>query len=196
MQEIEDIIEKINNLEKILSLEIQKKEKEFFYKINRKKIEFKKSTKQYHKTLATKIHAYILNAAILNILTASIIWFCLVPAVLMDIAVSTYQFLCFSVYKIPKVHWNDYIVVDRQALRYLNAVEKINCVYCGYFNGLIAYMQEIGARTEQYWCPIKHARKIGHIHSRYKYFLEYGDGANYRNEIEKIRRDFNKIEQA
>jgi hypothetical protein len=194
MKAIQDLIEQIKNLEKILALEIQKKEKEYFYKIREKKVDFEESTRQYHKTLATKIHTYLFNAAMLNILTAPVIWFCLVPAIFMDLVVSTYQFICFPVYKIPKVRRNDYIIVDRYSLKYLNAIEKLNCVYCGYVNGLIAYIQEIAARTEQYWCPIKHARKIGNIHSRYKYFLEYGDGDKYKNEIEKIRRDFKELE--
>lgn len=194
MKSIHDLMGQITNLEKLLSLEIQKKEEEFFYKIHDKKINFEKEIRQYHKTLATKVHTYLFNAAVLNILTAPVIWFCIVPTIFMDIVVSTYQFVCFPVYKIPKVRRHYYIVIDRHSLRYLNAIEKLNCVFCGYANGLIAYIQEIAARTEQYWCPIKHARKIGNIHSRYKYFLEYGDGDSYNDEIEKIRRDFKETE--
>ena len=41
------------------------------------------------------------------------------------------------------------MVIDRYALSYLNVIEKLNCVYCEYVNGLIAYVQEIAARTEQ-----------------------------------------------
>lgn len=37
----------------------------------------------------------------------------------------------------------DYIVVDRHHLAYLNVIQKINCVYCGYGNGLIAYARKI-----------------------------------------------------
>ncbi|MEN8140673.1 MAG: hypothetical protein ABFR97_05550 [Thermodesulfobacteriota bacterium] len=194
MKAIQSIIEQIKNLEKQLSIEIQKKEDEFFYKIHGKKIDFEESTRRYHKTLATKIHTYLINAAILNILTAPFVWFCLIPLILLDIVVSTYQFICFPAYRIPKVRRNDYIIVDRYALKYLNAFEKLNCIYCGYANGMIAYIQEIAARTEQYWCPIKHARKVGRIHSRYKYFLEYGDGANYKDALETIRRDFKDID--
>jgi hypothetical protein len=176
MKDIPDIIEQIKNLEKILSLEIQKKEEEFFYEIHGKKVRFEEATKRYHKTLVSGIHTYLLNASLLNILTAPVIWFCLVPSVFLDIIVTIYQVICFPVYKIPKVRRDDYIVIDRYALNYLNAMEKLNCVYCGYVNGLIAYVQEIAARTEQYWCPIKHARKICSIHSRYNKFFEYGDG--------------------
>ena len=68
-------------------------------------------------------------------------------------------------------------------------------MYCGYFNGLISYVQEIAARTEQYWCPIKHARKISTIHSRYKFFFEYGDGEEYKKNLEEIRQKFHDLDQ-
>jgi hypothetical protein len=52
----------------------------------------------------------------------------------------------------PKVRRSDYIILDRQKLRYLNSIERLNCAYCGYANGAIAYVQEIAGRTEQHWC--------------------------------------------
>lgn len=193
MNKIQNIIKEIKRLEKDLLLEIQNKEEEYYYKIRGKKVFFEEETKKYHKTLAIKINTYILNASFLNILTTPIIWFCIFPVAFMDIVVSMYQFICFKVYDIPEVNRNEYIFLDRQKLSYLNLIEKINCVYCGYFNGLIAYVQEIGARTEQYWCPIKHARKLYTIHSRYHKFLEYGDSKEYQKRLEEIRKDFSDI---
>ena len=93
----------------------------------------------------------------------------------MDIWISLYQWVCFRVYGVPRVRRQDYLIIDRHRLGYLNGIEKLNCVYCGYANGLFAYLREIAGRTEQYWCPIKHARKIRQPHSRYPRFLEYGD---------------------
>lgn len=87
-----------------------------------------------------------------------------------------YQAICFPIYGIPKVGRGDYIISDRYALPYLNIIEKVNCQYCAYMNGLIAYTQEIAGRSEQYWCPIKHARKMATLHERYVRFLEFGDG--------------------
>ncbi len=194
MSKLQDIVEEIKKLEKELLLEIQKKEEEFFYKIKGKKVYFEAETKKYHKTFTTKIHTYILNASLLNMLTVPIIWFCLIPAVLMDLVVSAYQFVCFRIYGIPKVKRVDYIVIDRQSLSYLNPIEKLNCVYCGYFNGLIAYIQEIAARTEQFWCPIKHARKLGTIHKRYHKFLDYGDHQEYQKRLAETRRDFSDLQ--
>jgi hypothetical protein len=67
-------------------------------------------------------------------------------------------------------------------------------MFCGYFNGLIAYVQEIGARTEQHWCPIKHARKVGYIHTRYHHFFEYGDAKAYRDELKRLQKDFSDLQ--
>ena len=193
MKNIEDILEQIQHLEKRLSIEIQKKEEEFLYKVHGKRVRFEEAARQSHKNLVTGICTYISNAGLLNIITSPVIWFCLVPAVFLDLVATIYQFICFPAYKIPKVRREEFIVIDHHSLDYLNTMEKLNCVYCSYFNGLISYVQEISARTEQYWCPIKHARKIGNIHSRYKNFMEYGDARGYRENIEKIRRDFKDL---
>jgi hypothetical protein len=52
-----------------------------------------------------------------------------------------------------KVKRSDYIVFDRHQLHYLNFIEKFHCTYCEYGNGLMGYMTEILARTEEYFAP-------------------------------------------
>jgi hypothetical protein len=187
------LIKKSKKLEKELALEIQRQEEVFFYKIRAGKVLFEKNVKKKHKAIVKNISRYLFDAKLLNILTAPVIWFCLVPAVFTDLVITLYQAICFRVYGIPKVKRNKYIVIDRHSLGYLNGIEKLNCAYCGYVNGLIAYVQEVAARTEQYWCPIKHARRTASIHSRYSKFFEYGDGDGYRNKIEEVRRAFDDI---
>lgn len=81
----------------------------------------------------------------------------------------------------------DYIVFDRQQLEYLRFIEKFHCTYCAYGAGLIAYVGENVARTEQYFCPIKHARKVLGTHRRYANFLDYGDADDYESKLEKFR---------
>lgn len=191
---VEQLIAQIKLLEKELINELQKKQEEFLYQIDKKKIRFEEEARKRHLNLKKKIHRFLLESPLLHYLTAPVIWSILLPAVVLDVFVSTYQFVCFPVYKIPKVKRSKYIVVDRHALSYLNLIEKINCVYCAYFNGLIAYIQEIAARTEQYWCPIKHARRIGYIHSRYKNFFDYGDAEGYRKKLEELRKEFTDLE--
>ena len=122
-------------------------------------------------------------------LTAPVIYSLIVPLVLLDAFVSIYQAICFPVYHIPKVRRRDYLVFDRHHLAYLNALEKFNCAYCSYANGLIAYVREIAARTEQYWCPIKHARRMVGAHSAYTMFEDYGDGSGYRKLVDQLQDD-------
>ena len=196
MNNIQNIIAEIKRLEKELLLEIEKKEDQFFYQIKDKKVYFEEATKKYHKTLVTRISAYLLEASFLNILTVPVIWSCIIPAALLDIMASIYQCLCFKVYGIPKVKRGDYIVIDRHNLSYLNPIEKLNCFYCEYFNGVIAYIQEIAARTEQFWCPIKHARKLKTIHNRYHKFLEYGDCEDYPKRLFELRKDFEDLKNS
>jgi hypothetical protein len=53
---------------------------------------------------------------------------------------------------------------------------------------------EVAARTEQYWCPIKHALRVKGVHSRSQHFFDYGDAEGYRRGIEQVRRDFEDLE--
>jgi hypothetical protein len=107
----------------------------------------------------------------------------IVPLVLLDLFVTAYQAACFPVYGIAKVRRADYLVFDRHHLGYLNALEKLNCAYCSYANGLIAYVREIAGRTEKYWCPIKHARRVIGAHPHYAEFRDYGDAAAFRTPL-------------
>jgi hypothetical protein len=197
MNKLEEIIAQIKSLEQELLQELQQKQDEYFYIIKGKRVRFEEETRRYHRTLVTNIRTYLAEASILNILTFPIIfpiiWSCLVPALFMDLVVSIYHSICFRIYGIPRVKRSDYIVIDHQNLAYLNWIEKMNCIYCSYFNGLIAWIQEIGARSEQYWCPIKHARKLSSIHGRYHKFISYGDSNNFQQRYEHVRRDFDDL---
>lgn len=190
MDQLQDLLWEIKKLKQQLFIELQRQQEEFFYKIKGKRVYFEKATKRYHKTLMTRIHTYLFDASLLNILTVPFIYGCLLPIGFLDLVVSVYQAVCFRIYGIPRVKRREYIVIDRHSLSYLNPIEKINCVYCGYFNGLIGYITEIAARTEQYWCPIKHARRVAALHDRYDRFFEYGDGQAYKEKLEEVRRDF------
>lgn len=120
--------------------------------------------------------------------TAPVIYVLLLPFALLDLSVSLYQAICFRAWNIKRVRRRDFFAIDRHKLPYLNALEKINCLYCSYANGLIGYVGEIAARTEQYWCPIKHARPVRASHRRYQLFMPYGDAAGYRGGLAELRR--------
>jgi len=192
---LEMLLEKFRTLERELAMELQKNQEKFFYQVRQKKVHFQRGIKLEHRLLMQNAVQYLRESRPLVILTLPIIWFCAIPALFLDLMITIYQAICFPIYGIPKVRRGDYIVLDRHNLSYLNIIEKMNCVYCGYFNGLVAYAREMAARTEQHWCPIKHARRVGDIHSRYKYFFDYGDAKRYRQEIETARLDFEDIKQ-
>ena len=196
MDPIDSLLGQIRQLERALAREVQRKEVEFFYKIRQKKIRFTEEARASHKKLAKRIHRYVLDSRFLVILTGPLIWLCLFPLVALDIVASLYQAISFPSYGIPKIRRADYFAMDRHHLAYLNAVEKLNCTYCAYANGLLGYLVEMAARTEQYWCPIKHALRIHSIHSRYKHFFDYGDAEGYRERIESVRRAFEDAEEA
>ncbi|TNF34624.1 MAG: hypothetical protein EP315_06995, partial [Gammaproteobacteria bacterium] len=71
---------------------------------------------------------------------------------------------------------------------------KFNCVYCGYSNGLIEYIREITARTEQYWCPIKHAQRTPDPHRFSDRFVDYGDAEAYKSRLEELRKQLSELE--
>ena len=81
-----------------------------------------------------------------------------------------------------------YFAIDRHKLAYLNGIEKANCMYCSYANGVIAYVREVAACTEEYWCPIKHARPVPGAHAHYRRFFDYGDAPGYRRGLAPLRR--------
>ena len=191
---IDEIIEEINQLEDELADELKAKEQEFFYHIKNKKVKFEQEVIDKGREKMVSSFRYLADLPIMTIITIPFIWMMLIPALISDVFVTIYQFVCFPIYKIPKVKRSDYVVIDRYNLFYLDRVERINCLYCEYFNGVIGYVREIAARTEQFWCPIKHSRGLKDTHSRYNNFFDFGDYNRYRKEIEKRRSDFKDLE--
>jgi hypothetical protein len=129
----------------------------------------------------------VLTAQWRHVLCVPFIYPVLVPMLLLDAFVWVYQWVCFPLCGIPRVRRSDYGVFDRSHLAYLNGLEKINCAYCAYGNGLIAYCREVFGLTEQYWCPIKHSRRILQAHPHYHGFMDYGDAQSYRSELSRLR---------
>ena len=192
--EIDEITKKIKILEDELIEEFKQKEQEFFYKIENEKVKFEERIIKDGKSKIISSIKYLSSFPIGVILTIPFIWGMMIPALLADISVSIYQYICFPIYKIPKVKRKDYVIMDRYNLFYLDKVEKINCWYCEYFNGVVAYVREVGARTEQFWCPIKHSKPLKDKHSRYDNFFDYGDYKKYRKLLEKRRSDFQDLQ--
>jgi hypothetical protein len=186
----EDLSQRIRSLQKELQATVEEKEKAFRYHWHEGKAKFASPVISEHQKLKQGLAAYLLESRLLAVATAPIIYLGVVPFALLDLFLALYQDLCFPVYKIPKVRRSEYLIFDRSRLKYVNLLERLNCWYCSYANGLVAYATEVAARTEQHWCPIKHASRIRSPHSRYPHFVDYGDAQGYRRQVETVRNDF------
>ncbi|MDH5638329.1 MAG: hypothetical protein OEZ04_07555 [Nitrospinota bacterium] len=185
-EKISAILLRIHALEEELEAEIGKAGEMLSYRIQEKRVFFEEGVAAYHRGLRTGLLRFVREASLLDMLTAPVIYSMVIPIGLLDLCVTLYQAICFPIYGLKKVPRSDFVVIDRTDLEYLNIVEKFNCAYCGYGNGVAAYFREVAARTEEYWCPIKHARKVRNPHSRYHKFVDYGDAEAYRKRMEEV----------
>ena len=186
-EKVRQLMAQINVLEDELRAVVHQTEVRLFYRVDGKRIIFDKSVKEAHRQSKTGLLHWIVKSRPPTVVVAPVIYGLIVPLLFLDLGLSLYQAICFPVYRISKVRRSDYIVMDRWHLSYLNFMEKFNCAYCAYANGLLAYGTEIAARTEEYWCPIKHARKILGAPSRTRSFLAYGDGQDYQQRLTDFR---------
>ena len=194
-ERISEILAQMAALENDLRSAVHDQESRIFFQIKGKRVEFESSVKATHRKLKTNFFRWLVTNRPQNLITGPIIYAMIIPLMLLDLCVSFYQWTCFPIYGVAKVRRSDYLVFDRHQLGYLNFIEKFHCTYCEYGNGLMSYMAEILARTEEYFCPIKHAHKILGTHTRYNRFLDYGDATDYEARLEAYRVALGKIKK-
>tara|TARA_R110002096_G_scaffold34422_2_gene98295 strand:- start:175 stop:795 length:621 start_codon:yes stop_codon:yes gene_type:complete len=185
--EINELFEKIRSLEGELETRLAERRRSYGYKLEQGRLFITREARERQAALKVGLRRYLVDSGVLTILTAPFIYAVAVPVFALDVVASLYQAVCFRVYDVKQVKRRDYVVFDRHRLPYLNLIQKVNCFYCSYANGVIAYVHEIASRTEQYWCPIKHAERISGTHRRYGEFLEYGDVGDYPEGLDKQR---------
>jgi len=181
------ILDQINKLEEEIESELNNQKSKWLYQIHGRRIEFERSIKEKHRSLKLSVFRWFKTVRPQNYITAPIIYGMIFPMLLFDFCMMLYQLTCFPIYKISRVKRSDYFSFDHRHLAYLNFIEKFDCLYCSYGNGLMAYATEIFARTEQYFCPIKHAHRIKGNHARHQYFLDYGDAEDLHKRLEAVR---------
>ena len=184
----ETLIARIRELQDELEEEIGRRGERFRYTLHQGRVEFEQEARTRHREMRVQLGTFLRRTRPMVVLTAPVIYAMIVPFMLLDLFVTLYQRICFPVYGIERVRRADFIRVDRHHLAYLNALQKLNCIYCGYCNGLIGYVQEIAGRTEAYWCPIKHAARVGAHHVYYAQFVDYGDGEGFAAGLQASRK--------
>ena len=129
---------------------------------------------------------YVKTRLLRHIISIPFIWMMIIPCIITDIMIEIYHRICFPLYGLPYVKRSKYIRIDRHKLKYLSLVQKINCMYCGYANGLLHYASTIAGVTEYYWCGIMHQKKNGFLPpEHHKGFLPYNDKKAYKEYIQK-----------
>lgn len=185
-QHLDELLARIRVLQEEVEEEYRARREEF----ERRRLELAEELLRQQRRYKIGLLRFLSRTRLLVALSAPVIYLGWIPFLLMDLFVTLYQAICFPIYRIPKVRRADYLVFDREDLPYLNLIEKFNCFYCSYGNGVAAYTREVAARTEQYWCPIKHARRLKAAHERYPGFFDYGDAEAYREGLARLRRQY------
>ncbi|WP_353139474.1 hypothetical protein [Limnohabitans sp.] len=190
---ISELLARIQHMESEIELEMKLKRAELKADFDETRVRFEREVLEQQRRFKTGVIAYLFTANWLSVITAPVIYALFFPILLLDLCITIYQHICFRAYGLARVRRGDYFVYDRTHLAYLNLIEKINCAYCSYGNGVMAYGREVVARTEQYWCPIKHARKIMGAHPYYTGFVDFGNAQSYKEELENMRTALAKI---
>ncbi|MGH1368250.1 MAG: hypothetical protein ACRBCL_06505 [Maritimibacter sp.] len=192
---IESLLERVRSLQEDLEAEYDQRRKALGGRIEQGRLVFDHEIRARQRLARMKFRDYVRGIKPMTVVTAPVIYSVIVAFALMDVMVTVYMHICFPVYGIPKVQRRDYVVMDRGMLPYLNWVQKVNCLYCSYGNGVIAYAREIAGRTEAHWCPIKHARRWEGGHDHYAKFMDYGDEAEFTERWENIRTDLAQMDE-
>lgn len=192
---ISELLDRIRQLEEEIEQELKRRRAELHADFEDRRIRFEREILEQQRRFKAGLLAYIFGAELRHAVSAPVIYAVIFPLLLLDLFVSLYQFICFPLYRIPLVKRRDHFIFDRTHLAYLNLLEKLNCAYCSYGNGLASYLREIIGRTEQYWCPIKHARRVMQTHPYYDGFADYGDAEGYRSELKALRAALAELER-
>jgi hypothetical protein len=190
---IAEIFAQLQHLEDDLEQELAKGRLLRGFSVKGGRVRFESEVRRAHRRVRLGLIQFFREMRPFNLLTAPLIYSMIFPIALFDLWATIFQQVYFRAYRIPRVKRSEYVVLDRQHLKYLNVIEIVNCLYCGYANGVIAYGREVAGRTEQYWCPIKHALRIRDPHSRYYQFVDYGDADGYRSKLAEFRRQLQEL---
>jgi len=179
-EQVTALFEKLQEKEAQFESDLNAQRTQFRYAINKRRIRFDEAVRQHHKTMRTSVRRFLRDSTIPATLLSPLVYMVIVPLLILDLMLWVFQLVCAPGYGIPKLRRAEYVVLDRHKLAYLNPIEKLNCVYCGYANGLLAYARAIAGQAEVHWCPIKHALKTRGNLKQYYGYADYGDAEAFK----------------
>lgn len=184
---IEKLLQEIREKREELWAEYEKLKEKYGYVIEKWKIRFSEEMKKRNRFYKKSVWDSIFSARVREVLSMPFIYMMIVPAIILDIFLFVYQNTALRLYKVPLVKRSEYIIFERRHLDYLNWIQKINCLYCSYVNGLFSYAVEVAGRTEKYWCPIKYASRKKWWHDWEEYFADYGDPEKFKEVFTSLK---------
>ncbi|CAA6828206.1 MAG: Unknown protein [uncultured Sulfurovum sp.] len=187
-ERIETLLNELESIKMKLKEEIEEQERHISYEVHNGCVKFQNDVIEKQKKNMKHLFSWFKDIPLLHLLSSPLVYAMVIPALFLDLMLYIYQKVVFAIYKFKPIKRSDYIVFDRQYLAYLNPIEKINCLYCSYFNGLMQYASAIAGRSELYFCPIKHAKKMAYAHKHYYEFFAYGDEVDYQERLETLRK--------
>ncbi len=184
---IEKLLQEIREKREELWAEYEKLKEKYGYVIEKWKIRFSEEMKKRNRFYKKSVWDSIFSARVREVLSMPFIYMMIVPAIILDFFLFVYQNTALRLYKVPLVKRSEYIIFERKHLDYLNWIQKINCLYCSYINGLFSYAVEVAGRTEKYWCPIKYASRKKWWHDWEEYFADYGDPEKFKEVFTSLK---------
>jgi hypothetical protein len=187
--EIDDLVRRLVRLEDQIERKLGAQHTKFRYRLEKNRAVFEEGVVREHKAIKMSLISFLRRSPVGTLIAAPAVYGLIVPIALLDLGVWIFQLVCFSIWGMERVKRADYVIIDRHRLAYLNGIQKLNCAYCSYANGVIAYAREAASRTEQFWCPIKHALRVRSPHPRYRGFVDYGDAEGFRARLDALRQE-------
>jgi hypothetical protein len=186
-EDLAGLLRQLEDIEARIERRFEERRAALAYTVAGRRVSFEQAIREEHRRIRQGVIDFWRKSPWPTLLTSPFVYLMIVPIAFLDVSVMMYQLVCFSVWRVPRARRSQYVIIDRHKLAYLNWIEKLNCLYCEYANGVIAWTREVAARTEQYWCPIRHATLPAGLHERAREFLDYGDAEGWRKRLGEIR---------
>jgi len=187
--DISRLLDEMGGIQEHLERHFDSARETFRYSVENGRVLISREVQELQRRYRVSSLRYLLHANLSSLLTAPIIYSMLLPVLIVALGFSLFQYTCLRVYGVPVVVRHRYMGNGRHKLAYLNVIEKVNCSYCGYANGVMAYAREIISRTGQHWCLIRNVRHVPDAHKRYPQFFPCCDAASWLEKLQNKRRE-------
>lgn len=193
---LQDLHDRIRHIKEAIEQQLRRRRAELHADFEHRRVAFEQEVLAQQRRFRQGLLRCMAESQWRNVVTAPLIYPLLLPLLLVDLSVTLYQGLCFPLYRVAWGRRRDHMVFERTHLGYLNLIEKLNGAYGSYANGLSSYVREVVARTQQYWCPIKHARRVLGSHPYLAGYADHGDAQGCREGLQSLREALARLDDA